>query len=265
MKIADYLKLIRIPLFILSIIASISIMKYFDTYEPLKSLLILLAIVSGNISMNIYNEVFDVETDKILKPWKPIPSGRINKSEAEKVAMMSLGISLSLVVILGLKYDTMYLLIGLLGIISGIFYNALRYKMFGGNITLGTAYFSAALMCSYPHDFWFAVAFGLITISFNIAVQVQDIEGDYKAQLKTLPITVGIFKARVVSAVIGSYAVLILVNKYYPKTFSVVFSSIIFAIMIALYRNDWKSYEYLVRGLSRFLMIIGFILMFLGV
>ena len=262
MRLTKYLKLARPPLLLLSIFASLGIMRYYGTLDGLKSIIIFSAIVFGNIGYNILNDVMDRDTDAVLKPWKPIPSGEVPLDTARDIAFFFIFMSMYFVIMLAF-YDIHLFLIGLVGIVGGVLYNYYRLRAVVGNLVLGATYFSAAYLCSFPRGLDFALAFALITVSFNIAVQIQDVDGDRLVGLKTLPSVLGVQKARIVAVVLGLCAIYLLsrISTLFAWTFVVSEASVI----ISLALNRKETYEVLVRWVSRFTMMLGYLLMLGGV
>ena len=148
-----------------------------------------------------------------------------------------------------------------MAIFCGYIYNKIRYIFYGENIFLGLSYGLAAYLSSYPYGLDFAIAFGLLTISFNIAVQIQDMEGDIIAGQNTLPINIGVEKSMEISSIIGIISSIIFL--YMNEIYSLFFIICELFIIIALFIHTNKGYTYLVRYATRIAMLFGFLSMIL--
>jgi 4-hydroxybenzoate polyprenyltransferase len=70
-------------------------------------------------SIGTVNDIVDVEDDRIAKPWKPLPSGRVSRSTAVLLAAASAGAGL--LVTFGLPLGAW--LVGLAGLACGLSYD----------------------------------------------------------------------------------------------------------------------------------------------
>jgi len=261
-KITGYIKLIRPPLLVLGFLASYALMRYYGNWGGMKGWLILLAIGFGNTSFNVLNEIADVKQDCINKPWKPLPSGQVSIDGAFMLSVWCFIISAACIAFLGILYDMMYVVLGILGYLFGGIYN-LTQRGIGGNIALALTYGIAAYISSYPHGLLFATAFGITTMAFNIAVQIQDHEADRMAGVITIPYQVGVEKARMISYCLAVCAIPFYAVLNLPLT-KLAFTLICGAVMAAVLIDSDRSYELLVRVLARALMIAGFVFMLMG-
>jgi len=257
----DWIKLFRPPLLILGFLASFSLMYYTGKWGSLESILILLSIGFGNMYFNLMNEIMDVRQDRINKPWKPLPSRKIDIMVAREISDYLLLLTLTLVLIL-IILDRFYL-IAIIGFIGGYVYNVFSRRDIIGNVALCTTYTVAAYMSSYPYLLDFAVAFGLTTMAFNIGVQIQDMEADKIAGVKTIPLQIGSGNSRILAFIILSITFLLSFESNIPYITKVVFFGILLSILIPIFFD--RYYEICIRCLARLLMIMMFIsLIFVG-
>lgn len=163
--------------------------------------LLLAAIVPPLVLMagNAVNDYFDVEIDRINKPWRPIPSGVVSRAEAmltyASLSLMATAIAFLQGLALGLMaaaFSVAYLLY------------AARVKATGlpGNllVSLGVActlLYGALAAGDLPVK---VVLFSLIAFTSNTARElvkgVEDLPGDSALGLKTFPITAGVEATR---------------------------------------------------------------------
>jgi len=256
----DYIKLLRPPLLFLGVLAPFSLMVHYGKWGGMEGWFILLAIAFGNTAFNIFNEVTDKEADKILKPWKPIPSGKVNPRFARLVGYISLAISYIFICLLSFYYNLLYLYLGVAGYITGMIYNHLQMRDLGGNIALGLTYGIAAYIATYPEGRLFVFGWMLLVIGFNIAVQLQDVEGDRKAGIYTIPQQIGINPSRILSAmlVIFSLPFFYLELSSCPLQF-MCFMFVAYCVVLGVLINKERDYERIVRFWGRLFMILGFL------
>ncbi len=169
--------------------------------KALTSTRTLIACIAGllvEMGVFIFNDIFNVEEDRINSPQRPIPSGKITVKEATAYGLTALVLAVAVSLLTGLES----LAIILLAIIVGMLYNA-KIKKFGvyGNlcVALLTAFpfiYGAVVtlrsLWAVPIRCWmfFAMAF-LATWSREIIKGIVDVEGDRRVGIKTLPIVLG--------------------------------------------------------------------------
>jgi geranylgeranylglycerol-phosphate geranylgeranyltransferase len=146
-------------------------------------------------SAMIFNDYFDIEVDRVNSPQRPLPSGRLTKTEA-----IVLGVSTA-VIALGVAFTIapVVFLVGLLLWILGFFYNW-KWKSHGllGNlvvsINVAMTFLAGAFSVGQIHNpaVWL---FGLIAFLFDLAEEIagdaMDIEGDLKRGSRSLAIIYG--------------------------------------------------------------------------
>jgi len=157
---------------------------------------------------NILNDYFDLEIDKINKPERPIPSGRISRSDAFMFSivlfLLGLGFSKSvndyclgiaslnsLILIFYARYSKKLLLVSNLGIsflVASIFIFGVAATIQDGMDTLSMEEIKLVAIIT-------ACAF-LTTLSREIIKDIEDIKGDEKMYAVTLPIKIGARRAK---------------------------------------------------------------------
>jgi len=162
---------------------------------------------------NILNDYFDFEIDKINKPERPIPSGRISKSDAFMFSivlfLLGLGFSKSvndyclsiaflnsLILLFYAKYSKKLLLVSNLGIsflVASIFIFGVVATIQNGADIVGMEEIKLVAIIT-------ACAF-LMTLSREIIKDIEDIKGDEKKYAITLPIKIGAQRAKNMAAI----------------------------------------------------------------
>jgi geranylgeranylglycerol-phosphate geranylgeranyltransferase len=194
-----YLKLVRIHNVIGAAIGDftgyvVSSAWNFNLEKLIISLIVVSLVAAGGYAIN---DVYDVEIDKINKPDRPLPSGRISIKNAVTLSYSTMIIGSGLAFILGI-------LQGLLAILTSIalIYYAKTLKRQGlpGNIIVAT---TTALSIfyggiAYFEENWFerviiptAYSF-LLTLGRELVKGIEDYEGDKKYGVRTLATTKGI-------------------------------------------------------------------------
>jgi len=184
---------------------------------------IYLAIAAGFLITaggNTLNDYFDYEIDKVNRPDRPIPSGRISRSDAMMLSsvlfLVGLGISKSInqyalafaaantaVLIMYAKYSKRLLLVSNLA----ISYLVATVFFFGATPHL-TSPIAAGILTMKAVIVLSGCAF-FMTLCREILKDIEDIEGDRRLYSNTLPIKLGPKKARRIAAIFCLTAVLL--------------------------------------------------------
>ncbi|MEM1628692.1 MAG: geranylgeranylglycerol-phosphate geranylgeranyltransferase [Desulfurococcaceae archaeon] len=175
-------------------------------------LLLLLGFYTGfavtGASMAI-NDIVDEEVDRINKPWKPLPMGYVNRKFliTTSIAMVVLALLLNALV------DIKLLAITLVYTVIGISYSMLRKYWWSqllvalsttGPIIYGYVLFTAKDVLALVA--MFSTTIFLVTLAREILKAIQDLEGDKLCGYKTIPIKIGVRKAKhlmIIVAVMG--------------------------------------------------------------
>lgn len=165
-------------------------------------------LVAGSMAIN---DILDMEIDRINNPKRPIPSGRVSKTEAAVFAAVTLAVGLSLAFVL----SVLNLVIAILAVSLMLYYNR-----FGKKTGLpGNAVVSANL--AIPFIFGGAVGgisntlyiFALLAFLAGMGREVikgmADIEGDSKRGVRTLAVSKGLGTAAQTGALFFVAAVLL--------------------------------------------------------
>lgn len=162
-----------------------------------------LSAVVLNAASNVVNQYFDLEIDKINKPFRPFPSGRVSKKEIINFSLMLYvcALFLSLMVNLGL-----FLIISITAFIS-FYYSAppLRLKKypFLSNIFIAlprgmlliVAGWSVTRSIFNIEPWFIGLIFALYLVGAATTKDFNDVRGDSKFGIRTLPILYGVKKA----------------------------------------------------------------------
>ena len=168
---------------------------------------VVLACCSGALIMsagNVINDCFDIEIDRVNKPFRPIPAGKVSQASARYFAIILFvfGAFLSIFI----NWSTFVLAV----VISfGLFYYSYRLKrtVLVGN--LAVSFFSALALIygSLSIDAWQGA---LIPASFaflfhlgrEVIKDIEDREADSSVLAATLPVTFGVRTAQIVASIV---------------------------------------------------------------
>ena len=142
---------------------------------------------------NAINDFYDAKIDAVNRPDRPIPSGRISPRNALlfSLSLFVIGIVLSCFI------NPICLLIALANSLVLIYYaRALKRTILWGNMCIGylvgsTFLFGGAAVGALVITSVLFMLAMLATISREIVKDIEDMEGDRKGGIMTLPIAIG--------------------------------------------------------------------------
>lgn len=165
----------------------------------------------------IINDIYDIEIDKINRPDRPIPSGRISLEQAKKlfIGTYAFGSVLSLVHgLVFLQNITNFIIATFFGFIGWVYAKWGKKSGFIGNLIVSLSFsigliYGAVLNGYIPiFIFYFYFTASFLLLSREIIKGCEDVEGDKKFGVKTLAIKIGIKKATVGSLIAAVLAIL---------------------------------------------------------
>jgi geranylgeranylglycerol-phosphate geranylgeranyltransferase len=190
----SYLEILRIPNAIMSFFAIIVSAILVGFYNPLQILIACIAILlisGGGMAINDY---FDYQADKINKPKRSLPSGRISRKNALVYSLVLLLFGNVLAFFLSLQ-------IFALALINTFLLIAYSWKLkkiiLLGNFTVSWLSASVFFFGSLLSGFISVIILILFLMAFSssvgreIAKTIEDMEGDRKIKARTLPIIAG--------------------------------------------------------------------------
>ena len=223
----------------------------------------------------VINDYFDVEIDKINRPERPIPSGKISLKSALVYYFVLNFIALVLV-----SQTNIYaFLIALISVFVIFFYSyKLKSKGLIGNFVVGfmtgLAFIFGGAIGENVVPLLFPFIFGLlINFAREILKDVEDIEGDRIKKLQTFPIVYGeekslkIFTFLIVLTIISTllpYFLGIYNVFYFLIILFIVDLPLVYAIRVILDKPE-KDQLRKISNLIKYEMIAGLIAIFIGV
>ncbi|MEZ5334035.1 MAG: geranylgeranylglycerol-phosphate geranylgeranyltransferase [Methanolobus sp.] len=239
-----------------------------DSFPVIEALKVFFVVFLVTGAGNAINDYFDIEIDRINKPERPIPSGKIGLKAA-------LGFSLLLFAIGTILAASINLVCGAIAFVNSlllIYYaSTLKRTPLLGNIAVGyltgsTFLFGGAVFFENGGINGVFVLFllaTLATIAREIVKDIEDIEGDMKDGARTLPIIVGAKKAAYMASAIGLVAVIASPLPYLQSLMSVrylvivVIADILFAVAVyqILGKNNPKKSSKMFKMAMAFALI----------
>ncbi len=230
------LKLVRIHNVIGAMLGDLMgyLVSSFWNIEPFK--IVLSMIVVGMVASggNVINDYFDVEIDRINKPDRPIPSGKVTPRQAKIIALGSFIIGIGLSILLG---PIPFMLALITSILLYLYAMSLKKSGVYGNVIVslanGLAIFYGGV--SFMQGQWLIrVALPsfysfFLTLVREFVKGIEDYNGDKVNGVKTLAVTMGIDRTWIISKIL--LVVLIIISPI-PLLFG--FNFLYLALLVAL-------------------------------
>ena len=178
-------------------------------------------------SILVLNDYFDVETDKINAPKRPIPSMLVSASEALVFSLLLLIIGL----FLSYSINLTVLLISIVLTMVGFLYNSyFKRSGFLGNLmvsfSVGMTFIYGGATVGLPFNkivVFFAIIAALIDLGEEIAADSMDIKGDLLINSNSIAIQYGESVALKISGFIFFFVVLLSFIPFIINLFSIVY------------------------------------------
>jgi len=144
---------------------------------------------------NAHNDIADIEIDKINRPKRPLPSGKMSIKAAYSVVCLLFFFTLCFSMLAGIKFGFLFFIAILL---SAAYNRFLKSLPLVGNFTVALLstmpVFIPIVNFGLPQQELSILAFFAFMLNFarEITKDIEDMEGDKSQNLKTLPLLVGI-------------------------------------------------------------------------
>ena len=280
-KIRVFFGLLRIRNVIISFLGVYAGALLFSLGTPISFLNVFLAASAAALILgggNAINDYFDYEIDKINKPERPIPSGKISRSDAFMLSivlfLIGLAISKSInplclgmavintaILLVYAKWGKNLLILSNIMIsylVASVFifgslavYNPIMHiNTWGINILL------VLTVCSF-----------LINLSREIIKDIEDMDGDLKNYSNTLPIKIGADNAKKISFIIALITVTISITPivWDPPLFNELLYGIIILITNAVIIASYTTHPSLNQRMLVFSMTLALIAFMAGI
>jgi len=161
-------------------------LSYFFGFAPLYLAMVIVFLITG--AGNAINDVIDVDSDKINRPGRPIPSGKVSKRKALgfSIFLFAAGIVLS-----GFLNWICFFIAIFNSVLLVLYSSVLQDKLFLGNISVSylvgsTFLFGGAAVLDLKLPLLLMLLASLANLSREIVKDLEDIEGDRLGLLKKL-------------------------------------------------------------------------------
>ena len=223
------------------------------TLNTLQFTLLVLATVLIAAAGNIINDIYDIETDLVNKPEKVI----INKTLSEKtalnlfIALNLLGVGLGFYLSNVIERSGFAVIFVLISALLYIYASYLKQTFLLGNILVSALVGLSILivpvfdlipsLTSFNRELYldiFKIAFTYTIFAFMINLlreiikDIEDVNGDYKAQMKTLPILIGRDRTTMVVFALSFIPLLAVVNYIVSQLYNNMLAVIYFLIFV---------------------------------
>jgi geranylgeranylglycerol-phosphate geranylgeranyltransferase len=234
---------------------------------------IILAIIVAfliNGAGNVINDYFDMEIDKINRPKRPIPSGRVKRNAARNFFAILTIVSLILSVFISINFLIMALINSA---VSFVYSWKLKKTALIGNLAVswlaGSTFLAAGLITfsfdALPSQVIILACIAILgTLSREIFKDAEDVAGDKKLGAKTLPIALGIVKSELIASFVAFVAILSLVVPAAFNMFSIFYlvgllPAIISNIVAIRYMKNPRKAQKLIK-ISMYFIFLAFLL-----
>jgi geranylgeranylglycerol-phosphate geranylgeranyltransferase len=274
-KVIEYLKLTRPQN---NAIAALSVLVGASVSGPVDSWwkVVLASFSAFLISAggNCINDVFDVEIDRINKPYRPLVRGEVSISSAVwfSAVLFSLGIILSFML------KPFCVLIAVLASLLLVAYSRfLKKRLLWGNLTVAFVSASAFLyggvittdfrLSLIPAGFAF-----LFHLGREIIKDVEDLKGDSSRGASTLPITIGINPSFALSTLVFLVLIVLTIMPYSFRIFSLLYLLIVIPcvdlvlvyVVWSMWRDPSSPNLHRLSNLLKVDMLLGLAAIYLG-
>jgi 4-hydroxybenzoate polyprenyltransferase len=223
------------------------------TLDKLQFTLLVLATVLIAAAGNIINDIFDIETDLVNKPEKVI----VNKTLSEKkalnlfIALNILGVGLGFYLSNAIGRSGFAVIFVLISALLYIYTSYLKQTLLLGNILVSALVGLSILIVPvfdlipsitssnrelyldiFKIAFTYAVFAFMINLLREIIKDIEDVNGDYKAQMKTLPILIGRDRTTMIVFALSFIPLLAVINYIISQLYSNRLAVIYFLIFI---------------------------------
>ncbi|MCX6537484.1 MAG: UbiA family prenyltransferase [Acidobacteria bacterium] len=160
-----------------------------------------------NIASNGLNQIFDLEVDRINKPKRPLPSGRMGLGEAWGITFTGFAIAFVLAwfVAPGGRHECFWMVLAAAVITTLYSVPPFRTKRLGiwANVTIAiprgvllkVAGWSSVKSAAGLEPWYLGAIFGLFLLGATTTKDFADMEGDARGGCRTLPIQYGVARA----------------------------------------------------------------------
>lgn len=276
MKIFYYYKISR-PINIFLGSMSVLITATFFTQFPsvIKLIFAMLVVMLLNAAANCVNDICDIEIDKINRPNRPLPVGKLNISEVKIFAIILFVVGNVISFSLGIVSFIISMFIATPLMI--VYATKLKQIAIWGNLLvsfiLGLAFiFAGSAFGNYKVGIVPAVLTFLFSLIREIIKDMEDVKGDKQFNANTLPVKIGTDKTKSIVAFLMFVLIIVILIPYLIEIYGIYYLivvvisveiPVILMIGYLLINKKQKKYYHLARIL-KVEMFFGLLSIYLG-
>ncbi|MEK7398657.1 MAG: UbiA family prenyltransferase [Candidatus Poribacteria bacterium] len=223
---------------------------------------------------NAFNDYCDVESDRVNKPSRPIPSGQIKRQSALKFSVLLFIIGVVLAIFVNWIGFLIALIVSLLLVLYAtklrtipLLANSTVGFLTGLTFIYGGLAVESAKGAVIPGIFAF-----LFTVAREVVKDIQDVKGDQSAGMSSLAIDWGTKKAVYISLIF--FALLIIVSPipyiigYYSLYYLICavlgVDAVLVYCVVSLLRNPSEANSARIASIMKFDIFVGLVAIYLG-
>jgi len=275
-KIAALVKLTR-PVNVIITFAAVSVGYIISSINSISTYSLVAAGVSGALTAgagNIVNDIFDMETDKINHPRRPLAAGIISYKAAKWLWFFFTLISLSAASLINFYAPAIVLSVHII-----LIFYSFRFKSatFAGNFIVAAltslAFIYGGFAAGNLERIIIPAVFAfLINYPRELVKDMQDVKGDKIAGVVTFPVKYGYGKTRVFILVLVTLLILFSLypffTEYYKIEFFIIMMIIVNPVMVYILKMLWTGKDdrifSRISSLLKFNMAAGLIAIWFG-
>ena len=224
---------------------------------------------------NIINDIFDIEIDKVNRPDRPIPSGKILYKEALVIYFIFLLLSFIFSWFINLPAFTIVVATTFLLFLYSKYLK--RIPLVGNAVVAfltGLVFIYGGVAVENPVTAVIPALFAfLINFTREIVKDMQDVEGDKKAGINTFPIKFGNKKSKHLILVVTLFLILYTIYPFITQLYRIEFFIMVMIVvnpllvysLKILFKNDSPESLNKISNLLKLDMVLGLIAIYLGI
>jgi len=223
---------------------------------------------------NIINDIFDIEIDKINRPNRPLPSGKL--SYKETIALYFIFLLLSLILSWYINLPA-FIIVFATTLLLFLYSKYLKRIPLVGNLVVafltGLVFIYGGIAVANPVAAIIPALFAfLINLIREVVKDMQDVEGDKKSGVNTFPIRYGFQKSRIlilaVTVMLILYTLYPFITRFYTIEYFIVIMIVVNPILVyclkILFADHSEETLIKISNLLKLNMIFGLIAIVLG-